>query len=938
MPQYTSSVVRVATAAVLVAGAAAGLRAGDAEPAERSAPRVLAFELISSISGVQSTGLAINNRGDVAGFRGPISGRAAFLSYRNGSTFLPEFQTIASEAVDINDAGVAVGWAQFGASQSFRIDARRYPSTAPLQQHAQAIGINEAGEILCRHTSAAALDPVLRGAIFIARVGQGFRYVGHSSFDTVAGIDGGGVIALNRRTPDVHFPVNLRKLFPPPAGAPGQDYSAVNLTAWGGDEVTPLGVSVNGNVAGRILYDEGVIGRPFVFMEGVGHDLGLTPPSTFGEATGVTSAGVIVGWQSGLSGPTGHRAFIQMGHDQQRFDLTTIAASRLPAGVTITRARDISEVGWVTGEAVSTVTNTYHPFRMLVDIGSTVDTDGDGLLDTWEIGGIDEDGDGIVDLDLPAMGADPNHKDLFIEVDAMSSIGLLPPFGNPNVPPGIMPTMSCLDNVIHAFADSPVTNPNGQTGVRLHLLLDEQDLPFTAQVDRFFNTFDSLKQTHFGTPQERMNPSTIAAKKKVVRYCILVSRITSGALGQARRSPGADFVVAVDQIVSSRPANVQRQWIAGAFMHELGHCLGLDHGGHQPTHFKPNYPSVMNYLLAGPYAGTTGLWRLDYSRVALPSLDESHLNEAVGIPDPTGTYTRRGIFMPFGMRAPEPGLPCLGVESPTVPTGSVHVGKGVATDWNGNGVKTNTDVHVDINYRGERAWFADAGPTIPCETHHGHDDWSNLVYAIPRPMVRGVPDPADPPEEFSAEFIQEIDDSIPLLGCIELIEEPSRVDALPYGGPVMFTVDVSAGGEPTYEWRRNGVPIVCEFRGSCRGSGCPKKCDFEGIDTPVLVIVNLDPLLVRGFYDCIITNYCNTVITEAAPISFGQACDSDVDGSLSVGFSDVTEILTNWGCQTPGCPGDATLDGMVSFADVTAVLRDFGMVCELNPGGGKQAN
>ncbi|MDH5218686.1 MAG: hypothetical protein OEX19_13375, partial [Gammaproteobacteria bacterium] len=40
------------------------------------------------------------------------------------------------------------------------------------------------------------------------------------------------------------------------------------------------------------------------------------------------------------------------------------------------------------------------------------DSDGDGLLDTWETAGFDADGDGIVDIDLPGMGADPNHKDL----------------------------------------------------------------------------------------------------------------------------------------------------------------------------------------------------------------------------------------------------------------------------------------------------------------------------------------------------------------------------------------------------------------------------------------------------------------------------------------------------------------------------------------------
>jgi hypothetical protein len=45
------------------------------------------------------------------------------------------------------------------------------------------------------------------------------------------------------------------------------------------------------------------------------------------------------------------------------------------------------------------------------------DQDGDGLLDSWETFGIDMHNDGTIDVDLPAFGADPLHKDLFLEYD-----------------------------------------------------------------------------------------------------------------------------------------------------------------------------------------------------------------------------------------------------------------------------------------------------------------------------------------------------------------------------------------------------------------------------------------------------------------------------------------------------------------------------------------
>ncbi len=49
--------------------------------------------------------------------------------------------------------------------------------------------------------------------------------------------------------------------------------------------------------------------------------------------------------------------------------------------------------------------------------GSHLDSDQDGLLDHWETQGLDLNGDGTVDVNLAAMGADENKRDLFLEVD-----------------------------------------------------------------------------------------------------------------------------------------------------------------------------------------------------------------------------------------------------------------------------------------------------------------------------------------------------------------------------------------------------------------------------------------------------------------------------------------------------------------------------------------
>src|SRR5581483_12066056 len=69
---------------------------------------------------------------------------------------------------------------------------------------------------------------------------------------------------------------------------------------------------------------------------------------------------------------------------------------------------------------------------------------------------------------------------------------------------------------------------------------------------------------------------------------------------------------------------------SGSIMHELGHALGLGHGGIDKTNYKPNYLSVMNYsfdpggIPTGPPPAAS---RLDYSGTALPDLDKTKLSE-----------------------------------------------------------------------------------------------------------------------------------------------------------------------------------------------------------------------------------------------------------------------------------------------------------------------
>jgi uncharacterized repeat protein (TIGR01451 family) len=80
----------------------------------------------------------------------------------------------------------------------------------------------------------------------------------------------------------------------------------------------------------------------------------------------------------------------------------------------------------------------------------------------------------------------------------------------------------------------------------------------------------------------------------------------------------------------------------GTFIHEFGHNLGQRHGGADHSNYKPNYVSVMNYHFQlsgiGPVLqarglanGSQGFNDFGYSHGALPNLNESSLDERVGI-------------------------------------------------------------------------------------------------------------------------------------------------------------------------------------------------------------------------------------------------------------------------------------------------------------------
>jgi hypothetical protein len=325
------------------------------------------------------------------------------------------------------------------------------------------------------------------------------------------------------------------------------------------------------------------------------------------------------------------------------------------------------------------------------DKNGSVDNDNDGLCDNWETDGIDSDDDGQVDFTLP-QSADPNHKDAFVEIDYMS---------------GREPQTTAIEDVISAFAAH---------GITLHVNIDDE-VPFSGHVafgsgcspcEPGVADFDTLKAAYFGTAGDRASANRFArieARRFVYHYVLYANQLLGhdGTSGIAEL-PGNDLTVTLGDpswrtgFFHNGPPTVRNE--AGTFMHELGHNLGLYHGGGDVVNCKPNYLSVMNYTRQTN--GIIPTVQLDYSNTVLPPLDENDLNEFLGVQGPSGADVAYG-------------------------PGSVRVAPADGSiDWSRSG-GLQSSVAADVN---NLSGVGGCNFSSPGESLSGFDDWDGLSLAF----------------------------------------------------------------------------------------------------------------------------------------------------------------------------------------------------------------
>jgi hypothetical protein len=432
------------------------------------------------------------------------------------------------------------------------------------------------------------------------------------------------------------------------------------------------------------------------------------------------------------------------------------------------------------------------------------DADGDAVIDSWETGGHEG-------LDLPSMGADPQRKDLFLELDCLADDANDDNDYTDAVDHIHCPTQQAVRTVVQAFANAPVPNLDGTSGIQLHVDVGDrfgedaviQVVGAGGVVGTFGDyegggqLFDEAGNTVMSLRPSSSNPTiwdvkTMSSNRvDVFRYGLFAHQIDISAPSDCRSGwgewPGGgnDFFVSL----GGRGANNSLCWAsdgnghsvgdsteqAGTLMHELGHTLGLGHGGVDGTNQKPNYFSVMNYRSLLALVGT-GSARAQFCGVP------SNTGGTVTLPGGCD-YSRVAV----DLTELAPGIDeCAGVDGGGLLNfGPLNLGGGTAITGATCVPSSPNLVNIDVNSD------STIGP-LP-----GWDDWANLFYNFQSldNFVDGAAGSANGSQlDFSPQDLEQVQAATEAQTAPDLAALISAPDSAPNGTTVTATLEVENSG------------------------------------------------------------------------------------------------------------------------------------------------
>ena len=249
------------------------------------------------------------------------------------------------------------------------------------------------------------------------------------------------------------------------------------------------------------------------------------------------------------------------------------------------------------------------------------DTDGDGLSDGDEVLGT------LGGLDLPALGVDPRHKDMLVEMDWDDDDRIC--VGGPH---SHRPAAEEIEGVRIFFATVPLSNPDGVPGINFIADYGQGGL-FTGG-----NLVDF--------------PNAVTTPLGPTFYDVKAANFATNRIGyfryQAHAHYWADFdnssgwgnIWGDNSIVTLNCAYGVPGFARNTIIHELGHNLSLQHGGSIFCNGLPNYNSLMNYRYQ--FKGLDvdcdrlpdGIDNVGYSSGTRNTLLQGQINEALGVCPP----------------------------------------------------------------------------------------------------------------------------------------------------------------------------------------------------------------------------------------------------------------------------------------------------------------
>jgi hypothetical protein len=370
-----------------------------------------------------------------------------------------------------------------------------------------------------------------------------------------------------------------------------------------------------------------------------------------------------------------------------------------------------------------------------------VDTDKDGIPNTAKVKG-----GTFAGLDLYKMGARLGQRDLFIHVDYMG------PETGKAVDLALVPQAESLQKVLDVFK---------RHKIQVHF--DVGNLFTSSEDPAKFNLSGNLshekqfsKCTEIPDPAHPQNCRSLyefsssspdVRRRPIFRYMLLASsQIEDGGRDSSgiAELPGNKFEISLGQwqlsAVGGKSKNMLVNFQAATIMHELGHTIGLRHGGFEHANLKPNYFSVMNYLyqleglpLDGAGIGPTQRYYFRKNRYLsedVPGHAARTYNRCDEPDGPCGTNFKIDYSDGKGKSLDESAL----LETLNIGRGS---NAGAFGDWNLNGSLDRAAYDMDLSGGGgSRRVLKDS------------DDWSQIVLVTGRsyPKVPGrffAPVPAE---------------------------------------------------------------------------------------------------------------------------------------------------------------------------------------------------